>query len=73
MTSINPTQYIKKCIFAYRNTKLCNPYIEEQQKNRRKESQPDLPPDPRALRHAQHAVHVPLDPRSRVLEGVVEV
>ena len=50
-----------------------NPHIEEEEKDEGEESNPHLPADTRAFRHAQHAVHISPDPGPCILEGVVKV
>jgi len=50
---------------------LTQPNPPKQQYNRRKEAQPNLPPDTRLLRHPQHASHGTPEAIPRVLELVV--
>lgn len=51
---------------------LEQPNIEEQEENSGEKAQPDFPPDTSTLRHAQHAVHIPAEPYTGALEGILK-
>jgi hypothetical protein len=52
---------------------LAQPHPPKQQYNNREEPDPNLPPNPRLLRHAQHAIHSAFYLVSRVFELVVHL
>lgn len=64
MTPFNPTHH---------SSFSTQPNIPKQQYQCREERKPGLPPDPRALRHPQHPVHRPLDPRPAILKLIVHL
>lgn len=77
----NPHQHIKSRTASANKKKqlehdrlpsLKQPHIKEQEEHSGEKAQPDFPPDAGALRHAQHAGHVPAESYSRTLEGVLE-
>lgn len=44
------------------------PHIEEQEEDSKKEAEPDSPADAGAVGHAKHAVHIPAESDSSVIE-----
>jgi len=59
--------------FSFPSSQSTQPHPPEQQDNRGKEPDPNLPPDPRLLRHPQHAIHSAFYLVSRVLKLVVHL
>lgn len=58
--------------YSVQRSPLEQPNVEEQEENSGEKAQPDSPPDTSALRHAQHAVHIPAEPYAGTLERILE-